>query len=414
MNDNELIYPIVFDYASKWGVWEAVRELVSNAYDSDPKFTMDLVDNTLVIEDHGCGIELPQLLMGEHESGDNSIGQFGEGLKIALLVLIRSNHPTEIHSNNLVIKASSGTKFGKDVLKVTWEETTPREGTCVYISDWEGNTFQDRFIFDPKDFRVMATTTSGSVLYGNPTLYNKGVYVNSLDGYEFGYNFFDLDMNRDRSVVSENEVRNNVAKVWAHMTNSRTWAHLFKSVDKGSLEKEMSISYWSCDDRTKNAVIEGWAEAFGDNAVIRTDDNWEREAKHCNAEIINGDKFGYSFYNFLCNIVKTDKQWVMDKHGVDPKPVKLNAEQKKILTYLKKKALKVGYEGEIVVMKMMNGMGGQTNQIDKIILDINFMNDQDEALGALIHELAHNLNGARDMTEEHAHDIALIGARMSR
>jgi hypothetical protein len=45
----EIKFPITLDYVSDWGPWEVVRELATNALDSDPGFRMGMTDGTLWI-----------------------------------------------------------------------------------------------------------------------------------------------------------------------------------------------------------------------------------------------------------------------------------------------------------------------------------------------------------------------------
>jgi hypothetical protein len=94
----EIKFPITLDYVSDWGPWEVVRELATNALDSDPGFRMGMADGTLWIEDGGDNLAIRHLLFGVSEKGSNAVGQFGEGLKLALLVLTRMGLAAHIYS----------------------------------------------------------------------------------------------------------------------------------------------------------------------------------------------------------------------------------------------------------------------------------------------------------------------------
>ena len=105
MNEQkQIIYPITLEYRKHWKEWEAIRELIQNALDSDKQTTrIYKQDGNLIIEDKGKGLQVKHLLLGisEKQDKENTRGQFGEGLKIALIVLKRLGYDVEIISNNL-------------------------------------------------------------------------------------------------------------------------------------------------------------------------------------------------------------------------------------------------------------------------------------------------------------------------
>jgi len=86
----QLTYPISPDYVRKWTIERAISELVANAIDVDPDFSFEYSDGQLTIEDAGPGIPESGLVLGLSTKGRKEIGQFGEGKKIAALVLARS------------------------------------------------------------------------------------------------------------------------------------------------------------------------------------------------------------------------------------------------------------------------------------------------------------------------------------
>lgn len=85
-----LTYPISPEYVKGWDSVRAAAELIANALDEDEAPTVTWSDGVLVIEDgaeHGVGEE--GMVLGLSTKGSDAIGQFGEGLKIACLVLAR-------------------------------------------------------------------------------------------------------------------------------------------------------------------------------------------------------------------------------------------------------------------------------------------------------------------------------------
>ncbi len=94
------------NYVSDWGFWEATRELVQNALDhkdkTDEPITVGFHKPTshLLITSSNCRLSLSSLVLGVSDKTDNDSarGQFGEGYKLALLVLVRMGLTVQIYN----------------------------------------------------------------------------------------------------------------------------------------------------------------------------------------------------------------------------------------------------------------------------------------------------------------------------
>ena len=85
-----LAYPISPEYVKSWTPVRALCELIANALDEDPAARIRWADGVLTIIDDGPGIPEEGLVLGYSTKNDAQIGQFGEGKKLACLVLARS------------------------------------------------------------------------------------------------------------------------------------------------------------------------------------------------------------------------------------------------------------------------------------------------------------------------------------
>jgi hypothetical protein len=85
-----LAYPISPEYVKSWTPVRALCELIANALDEDPAAHVRWADGVLTISDDGPGIPEEGLVLGYSTKTDAQIGQFGEGKKLACLVLARS------------------------------------------------------------------------------------------------------------------------------------------------------------------------------------------------------------------------------------------------------------------------------------------------------------------------------------
>lgn len=89
----EMTYPISTDYIKGWTADRAIGEIIANAIDADPSgFVVDYVNGIIEINDQAAiGVGAEGMILGYSDKRDrtDAIGQFGEGLKIATLVLAR-------------------------------------------------------------------------------------------------------------------------------------------------------------------------------------------------------------------------------------------------------------------------------------------------------------------------------------
>ena len=196
-------YPICKDYVSHWGLWEATRELIQNAIDSGGH-SREHQSNRLVITSYG-DITRDCLLLGKSIKEDGSIGQFGEGLKLALLVLARMEIHVEIKTFKEVWTPSFGhsKQFDEEILSITIRDSELRDNVSVVIemSEEEYDKISDKVLED-KTPRILEGMDSGTIFVG-------GLYVCKLDGFEYAYNFSPsmVKLNRDRDIPSMYDIR---------------------------------------------------------------------------------------------------------------------------------------------------------------------------------------------------------------
>ena len=98
---------ISMDYVSNWTYIEAIREIFQNALDEqtvnkDNKMFVEYDKDSCVLRicnKKGC-LDKNSLLLGVSSKRDDSstIGQHGEGYKIATVVLLRNGHNIKIYN----------------------------------------------------------------------------------------------------------------------------------------------------------------------------------------------------------------------------------------------------------------------------------------------------------------------------
>jgi len=91
------------DYVKNWTIKDAIREFIQNAIDQESldisnMKNIEVIDDTLYIANATSILTKKSLLLGggTKKEGDSNIGQFGEGYKVGLLVLLREGFNVEM------------------------------------------------------------------------------------------------------------------------------------------------------------------------------------------------------------------------------------------------------------------------------------------------------------------------------
>jgi hypothetical protein len=220
-------------YLPNWAAYEGLRELVQNGKDAETEFRAPLVvrhrkeSNTLVIENEGCVLPHEALLFGHTTKTDRGdmIGKFGEGLKLGVLALVRDGHPVRIRSGSEVWVPSieRSEKFQADVLVFDIEKgRVEKDRVSIEVGKITAEVwaeFRKCFLFLAKPSKDDAIETQyGTLLTSGEhagKLYVKGIFVQSDREMKFGYDFFDMDVDRDRRMVERHDLTWRTRLIWS-------------------------------------------------------------------------------------------------------------------------------------------------------------------------------------------------------
>lgn len=196
------------NYCPSWGHWEGIRELVQNWMDErGPDDTIGYADGDLVLVNYGgrLGADALTLLGETTKAGDaDTRGQFGEGLKIGLLALLRAGCEVVIRTGPLTWRPKIRPNVtGAKVLAFFSREHPAGEFDGVRIAvrgfpreTWE--EYQDRFLFDAEP---------NTILKDRPgKLYVKGIWVQDTK-LRYGYNLKNVELDRDRRMAKQWDVQ---------------------------------------------------------------------------------------------------------------------------------------------------------------------------------------------------------------
>ncbi len=270
------------DYVSSWDIYDAIRELLQNAIDQetqqeDNEMFCRYNDETheLEIGNKSSILDVTSLLLGSTSKADDNrtIGRFGEGYKLALLVLIRNGKPVKIY--NYGAREIWTARFVKsrrykdtNVLtvfteKVNFWKTVPDNNLTIRISDISPEEYEvvvDRALQLQQYIGDTHETTRGQILLSEGhkgRVYVNGLYVCNLD-LQYGYNFKPeiLQLDRDRKMVRHFDIQWETSTMWRQVSNEETLALVkegkndvkFVASTTSDYRKEMELAKKAYDD----------------------------------------------------------------------------------------------------------------------------------------------------------------------
>jgi hypothetical protein len=280
----QLVTNLTIDYVndsgSKWEVYHAVRESTQNMLDEalyqarenggeiSDYFKVSKKSEYLEIRDFGRGVDFEAIffLGASGKRGQDYKGHKGEGEVLSFLVAAREGIDKWMFSKNWAAQPVIVNSGGYQVLALNVYETNkPVEGTVwryqwcdkiEYIYDNLSHYFPElsrremrkqetankRYDEkkakrekkyqrqEKKELRVKSTISTKVIMTPregkNPSLYVRGVYVKDLFSL-FSYNL-DVEINRDRSMVDEMLILEQIQKAW----------------NSDDLNEKQCIAYW--------------------------------------------------------------------------------------------------------------------------------------------------------------------------
>jgi len=258
-------------YVSNWGIWEAAREIKQNALDTKD-YEVRYEDNRMIIETRAGVLDRKNLLLGISSKRDDkeSIGTYGEGFKLALLVLLREG-------KEVVIKNGADTwtpcfemhpSVHDECLTILIEENVveDNENKVVFIIDGltpeEIEEIQEKTLHNFDKNSVLASYKQSfcwPIESGLGKLYVGGLFVCELgNNYKLNYNFSPdiLELDRDRQSVCTFSLSIAATKMIALSGNYDLLAELadMQAEDVSDYYNVESTRYYS-DDYTSNGDV---------------------------------------------------------------------------------------------------------------------------------------------------------------
>lgn len=336
------------NYCPTWGVVESVREFFQNAHDEEvvnPEnkmyFGYDKDSKTLRIGNKNGRLTTNTLLLGQSSKRDSSetIGQHGEGYKVATVVLLRNGKTVKVYNRAdkevWAAKTVKSRRYQADVVvfdieKVSIFKSVPDHDLIFEISgidEDEYNAIVDSNLFlqDLREGEDYITSNPGyplttrmcKVLTGEKhagKLFVGGLYVTTSKYAKYGYDFAPglVKLDRDRGFIDGIDLQFLTAKVIS-ATGDTELINEAKNFWDGSYFKYYLSNYKSVFDNSSYAEMfdksyQEFLDENGEDAIpVQTTDDFNRLSRNgFNPVLVEEKDFffysGSSMYNPAPNI----------------------------------------------------------------------------------------------------------------
>jgi hypothetical protein len=272
------------NYVPDWGIVEAVRELFQNALDAEK----DCIDNELSwTYDNGkmyivspkSSLLKDSLLFGTTTKVNNAkaIGQFGEGYKLALLVLTRLGYKVTVHNNRRgeiwVPKIIKSKRYDSNLLVVDVTKHIPKSKDLTFeIEDVSQLDFEklQKSNLHIKPLRPLAETYFGQILTRENAgdLFVNGLFVCNTENFKFGYNIKPehITLGRDRDLVTNFNLSWVTGQIWKEAGLDATLINLLKE-DKPVDDVKYVNSFISQNHHITKTMYADFAGTYGKMAI---------------------------------------------------------------------------------------------------------------------------------------------------
>jgi hypothetical protein len=429
-----------------WEVYHALREVIANALDEQQltetreiEITKDEGDKWRV-RDYGRGLKYEHLTQKENAEklmNPNIIGKFGIGLKDGLATFDRHNVNVLIKSKYGDITLGKLKKHGFEDIKTLHAYILPpsnphligTEFTFIGISDSDVKKAKDLFL------KFSGEPTIEKTKYGNvlekrtniARIYINGVKVAEEDNFLFSYNITALNeairkaLNRERSNVGRSAYSERVRSILVSSSSkeiARNLADDLKGYESGEIHDE--LKWLDVQEHAVKILNSLEKVVFLTPEELANETMMVSEAKEAGYEIVSiPSNLKKRIHGQIDNTGKPIRdlgQFSIEYNEsfefrfVEPKDLK--TQEKKVFDKTDEILNLIGGKPKVVKeIKISETMRNQLGsfveaeglwevQTGRIIVKRSTLTSTEKYAGTLLHEVAHALSGANDVSRE--------------
>ena len=418
----------------RWNSWHIIREFISNALDgvagdcSRVKFTKE--NGFINIADDGLGYSIvyaKRIGASSKKQDGSTIGQFGEGTKLAVLTCLRHGISVRLASQEwLIIPKLITAEEDIQVLAFDiYESQQAIIGSLVSIEatpeieeviDNRSHYFLHFGNLSPIWGTMMAGIYSKQ---GQSRVFNKGVYIKDIDAL-FSYGLAIEELNRDRDLLAEDTLNQKIRDLWSRVDDPELIkAYFIESEWSGSTGANSQFKEFTSSFYPKSELYDAWIKAFsqlfGGNAVLYTNDLAAKDAAYLGYTLIKLDYYG----NHLAQYVGINKD--VDVCSDDYEFTWANSltkTEEKRLEFFRQVADLLGLDCPVTI-KVYEGCAKGENVVgvynpdgDEIFIKRDRLGgDLTLALETFLHELTHRATGADDYSRSFSNGATMLAAK---
>ena len=414
MTHTRIATNIADQYALAWGPEKAIAEFIQNALDerddAGATCSIEYRDGVIVIEDNGRGLSRRHLALGITEKTELSRGQHAEGMKIAMMVLLRNGRTVTVKTgNDVIVPAMADTGLGVRcmVFDITESEAYVK-GTHIEIDGSEDELETAKAHFTEWLPQQMIDEEQGLSLPGGSIFVN-GVRAGTVQGLFFSYHLTGKDAqamaNRDRDNVDMDLFRQ-MLRARMSKCNEAAATMLLPEIAKGECF-ETTVSVYQVSPAFTFAAL----KVFGDNVlVLKPGDNAER------AEY-NGYKpitVGWGWAGALASMTHSVEEVMAKRSETVRREIKKNDRKRAVVNVCIKRLEKAGFTDVPLVKiskELLTSAGSPAEGLwdgSVIWLSQDVCDRRRVCLSVLVHELAHCYSGAPDCSAAFESELSRI------
>lgn len=433
------------EYVKDWTVTHALREIIQNWIDVRNQYKVSghvaWKAGMVTVKDQGPGMELRHLAIGISEKAEGSIGQFGEGLKLAFLVLAREGRKVELWTKGQVIcpKIAFSEGYGTDVLqfevrpmKACYAARYIGTGIKVECTKAELEAGKDYFTCFRSRRKGFTWVEKGKISSPGGQVFVNGSAVGKLPNAIYSYHLSpdtrmakDL-LNRDRDTVEMSTLMNLVGLVLIRTSSQIAMRTLLQEVMEGHFPWESTISMparlvWG------TPRIRVWKRAWNQVAVqsevLSCGRDIDHQAEYRGHRVLKNVPWGWralleEFVPKSSDVVSSVRPAVghiaqknLDVHEL----ANLQWARKMIRKYYHNP----GLISIVTNLDAMAGMapgsmanGAHNPKRNRTYINRSILSSRKETLHVLLHETVHKVSGAADLTVQFEKALLDVAVQM--